>query len=328
MISPRRFLSSRQNILGLTIVAFFFFLALAAPRLSPPQDPDAPSPFKVVGRTFDRQPNPPGPEYVLGTAPRRADINLPGIGPEQSASSQMDIYHTLIWGSRSALQFGLVVALTAAAFGVFIGLVSGYAGGWLNGLLMRVTDAFLTFPPIAAVWLIERAIFSRLGIDFFIPPPDPTLGLQLVALLGLTPIMITLIVFTWMPYARIVNSLVIQLKGADYVIAAQAMGATPLHTIVRHLLPNAVAPAIVLMARDIGAVVILETAFTFIGLRGTVAWGLILVSSRDYVIGFGGNPFTYWWTFLPVALAIILFGIGWNLLGDGLNTMLNPRTRR
>jgi peptide/nickel transport system permease protein len=131
-----------------------------------------------------------------------------------------------------------------------------------------------------------------------------------------------------MPYARIVNSLVIQLKGADYVIAAQAMGATPLHTIVRHLLPNAVAPAIVLMARDIGAVVILETAFTFIGLRGTVAWGLILVSSRDYVIGFGGNPFTYWWTFLPVALAIILFGIGWNLLGDGLNTMLNPRTRR
>lgn len=72
----------------------------------------------------------------------------------------------------------------------------------------------------------------------------------------------------------------------------------------------------------------MASAFIFIGIGGNVAWGVILVTSRDYVIGLGGNPFAYWWTFMPVTLALILFSIGWNLLGDGLNTMLNPRTKR
>jgi len=97
---------------------------------------------------------------------------------------------------------------------------------------------------------------------------------------------------------------------------------------LRHLLPNAIAPAVVLVARDVGAMVILESAFTFIGMGGNTEWGVLLVTGRDYVIGMGGNPLAYWWTFLPVSLALVFFGVGWNLLGDGLNTMLNPRTAR
>jgi peptide/nickel transport system permease protein len=140
--------------------------------------------------------------------------------------------------------------------------------------------------------------------------------------------MLALIVFSWMPYARIVNALAAQLRSAEFVVAARALGASDRRIIVHHLFPNVIAPAIVLAARDIGSMVILESAFTFIGLRGTVAWGVLLVAARDYVIGIGGNPFAYWWTFLPVALALILFGVGWNLLGDGLNTMLNPYAGR
>ena len=76
------------------------------------------------------------------------------------------------------------------------------------------------------------------------------------------------------------------------------------------------------------AMVILESAFTFIGLGGSTEWGVLLVAGRDYTIGLGGNPLTYWWTFLPATLALVFFGIGWNLLGDGLNTLLNPRMPR
>jgi peptide/nickel transport system permease protein len=84
----------------------------------------------------------------------------------------------------------------------------------------------------------------------------------------------------------------------------------------------------VLGARDVGGMVVLTAAFTFIGLGGSTEWGDLLSISRDYIIGSGGNPLTYWWVFMPVTLALILFGIGWNLLGDGLNTVLDPRLSR
>ena len=141
------------------------------------------------------------------------------------------------------------------------------------------------------------------------------------------PILITFILFLWMPYARLMNA---QVRGAmtdDYVVAARSMGARGSRIIWRHLLPNTIAPAVVLAARDVGGVVVLACAFIFIGFGGNVAWGTMLVSSRDYVIGIGGNPFEYWWTFIPVSLALILFGVGWNLLGDGLNAALNPYER-
>jgi peptide/nickel transport system permease protein len=85
---------------------------------------------------------------------------------------------------------------------------------------------------------------------------------------------------------------------------------------------------IVLTARDVGAMVIVATAFTFIGMGTSTEWGTMLVTSRDYIIGSSGNPLTYWWVFLPVTLALVLFGIGFNLLGDGLNDMLNPQISR
>ena len=136
-----RFLSRWQNLLGLAIVLGFFFVAFAAPWLSPPDDPEAPSPFKVVGRSTDMIPHPPGGEARLGTV----------VG-------QLDIYHTIIWGARSALRFGLITTLLTAALGVLIGGVSGYLGGMANELLMRVTDAFLTFPLIAGVWLFRQIL--------------------------------------------------------------------------------------------------------------------------------------------------------------------------
>lgn len=319
----RRFFGRKSNLIGLALVLFFVLVAALAPRLAPPLNPDDPWPFKVYSQSFSRQPLPPAPDIPLGTTPQIQNLPQFGIAPGQDASYQWDVYYTLIWGARSALRFGLVVTVATAAIGVIIGLISGYVGGWFSLIVMRITDAFLAFPVIAGIWVIQRAFYTNI----YNPFSDPMALTGWEAFLyqsRIDPILITFILFLWMPYARLMNA---QVRGAmttDYVQAARSMGARGSRVIFRHLLPNTIAPAIVLAARDVGGVVVLACAFIFIGFGGNVAWGTLLVTSRDYVIGIGGNPFEYWWTFIPVSVALILFGMGWNLLGDGLNSLLNP----
>lgn len=322
----RRFFGRKSNLIGLALVLFFVLVAALAPRLAPPLNPDDPWPFKVYSQSFSRQPLPPAPDIPLGTTPQIQNLPQFGIAPGQDASYQWDVYYTLIWGARSALRFGLVVTVATAAIGVIIGLISGYVGGWFSLIVMRITDAFLAFPVIAGIWVIQRAFYTNI----YNPFSDPMALTGWEAFLyqsRIDPILITFILFLWMPYARLMNA---QVRGAittDYVQAARSMGARGSRVIFRHLLPNTIAPAIVLAARDVGGVVVLACAFIFIGFGGNVAWGTLLVTSRDYVIGIGGNPFEYWWTFIPVSVALILFGMGWNLLGDGLNSLLNPYER-
>lgn len=303
--ATRRFLSRRQNRIAVALVGVFMLVSAAAPALAPPADPAHPGGFRVVGRKTDLVPHPPGPNALLGT----------GAG-------QIDIFYSVVWGARSALRFGLIAASTAAAFGVLAGLFAGFVGGPVGGVLMRITDAFLTFPSAAGALLFTQLIYPP-------NPWDPPTSIQRAMIeLEITPVMIALIVFSWMPYARIIAASVTQLMEADFVLAARAVGARRRRIMFRHVLPNVISPAIVLVARDIGGLVILEAAFTFIGFSGIVEWGAVLVQNRSWIIGTLGNPFTYWWVYLPPTLALLFFAIGWNLLGDGLNDALNPRSER
>ena len=298
----RRFFSHWQGWLGVLLVGTFVALAVLAPLLAPPADPANPSDFKLVGRRTDRLPRPPSEQSPLGTA-----------------SGQIDIYYSLVWGTRAALRFGLIVAGSAAVIGVLVGAVSGYAGGRGSAITLRVTDAFLAFPVIAGVWLFEMAMFPPdVGTD-----PRPLAAFFEAA--NITPVMVALIAFSWMPYARLINTGISRLKTAEFVLASQSLGASRRRLIFRHLLPNSLSPAIVLLARDIGGMVILEAAFVFIGLSSGGPWAQMLVNNRNWIIGIAGNPLTYWWVYLPPTIALIFFGIGWNLLGDGLNDALNPR---
>lgn len=310
----RRFWSRWQNWLAAILVLSFTFVALAAPFLSP-NDPKKPGPFKVVGRSTETEPQPPSENAPLGTLPH-----------------QLSVYHALVWGTRDAMRFGLLVAFSTACIGVLFGAVAGYAGGAVNRTMMRVTDAFLTFPIIAGVVLLQQlwlnAVYTNGGAITNLyggsgPKAVSDSAIQ-VLLQHVDPLTISLILLSWMPYARLVNTLVIELKKTEFIIAAHALGATPERILFRHLLPNAITPAIVLVARDVGSFVILQATFTFIGLTGNSPWGFVLAAGRDWVIGPGGTIMTYWWTFLPATLLVILFGITWNLLGDGLSEVLDP----
>lgn len=318
----RHFFSRWQNWLAIVIVLMFVFVAIAAPLLSP-QDPAHPGPMKVVGERSNFEPKPPSRIAPLGTT-----------------SNQVSVFHALVWGTRSALLFGVIVTLISAVVGVFIGVISAYFEGWLNSVLMRITDAFLSFPVIAGIVVIQQLItiitYSggvRIypgGILMVTPAgnfaEDPMdIPFYLSQLLKIDPVMVALILLSWMTYARIMNTVVLHIKKADYIFAARAVGVRNRRIIFRHLLPNAIAPAIVLAARDIGGMVVLQATFGFIGFGRSSPWASLLVNGRDWIYNPGGI-FSYWWVFLPATLAIILFGIGWNLLGDGLNDALNPRT--
>ncbi len=298
----KRVLKYWPMLVGLLIISLFVFAAVAAPLLAPPSGPARPGIASGSGRPSDPTPRPPSPEAPWGTGAR-----------------QVDIYYAIVWGARSALRFGLITAGLTALLGVIIGTVSGYAGGWVNSALMRFTDAFLTFPVIAGIWLFYQT-FPKVGNDIELSPIQ-----EAVIRLRISPVMVGLILFSWMAYARLVNVNVIQLKQSDFVLAARSVGANGLRIQVRHLLPNALSPAIVLLARDIGGLVLLEAAFTFIGLGGATEWGRLLVENRDWVLGLSGNPLVYWWSYVPACLALIAFGLGWNLVGDGLADLLNPR---
>jgi peptide/nickel transport system permease protein len=318
MRNIKRFSSRWQNWIGVFLVSLFISVAIAAPLISP-DDPKSPGPFMLVHgfRSGDLQPYPPSVVPPLGT--------LPG---------QSDVFHALIWGTRGAIVFGLEVALLAAFLGLLLGAIAGYAGGIVNSLMMRITDAFLAFPIIAGVVFLSQlwtsALVSAGGMwdrftNVWVSVPGITLSPILVLLQAISPLMLILVMFSWMPYARLTNAIVITLKQVEFVQAARAVGAKPSRIILRHLIPNSIGPSIVLAARDVGSMVIIQAAFTFIGLDGSSTWGSILAMGRNWILGPGGGIFAYWWVYIPATLALVLFGIGWNLLGDGLGELLDPR---
>lgn len=313
----RRFFSRWQNWFATFLILIYVGVAVTAPYLSP-DDPKQPGPFMQVGRATRGEPQPPDENAILGMLPR-------GI----------DVFHALIWGSRDALQFGLIVTVSTALFGIFYGALSGVVSQRLSSLLMNIADSFLAFPPIAGVVFLQQlfaATVTAFGGLYFtsqfygqvIEITGPRTLIQTL-LETVNPLMVSLIVFSWMPYARLVNSIVLTLRQTDFVQAARALGGNPFWVIRRHLLPNSIAPAMVLAARDVGGVVLLQATLTFINIGGGSVWGSMLAQARNWVIGPGGNLFSYWWVFLPPTLAVMLFGIAWNMFGDGLSDVLDPR---
>ena len=292
----KHILTNPQLVIGGMIVLAFAIVALAAPLIAPPEGED---PYLIPRDGFSIPPQPPSQEHPLGTM-----------------QNQYDVLYGLVWGARVAFRIGLLITLGRALIGIMVGVVSGYTGGWLDGVLMRITDAFMAFPIIAVV-VVMVTLFGGGGI-----------GIQTADVERLLTLTLTL--FGWMQYARLVRGNVLAERAKEYVKAAISIGARDRRIIFRHVLPNSTQGLFVLIASDIGAMVVTVAALTFVGLAGNdmvADWGLMLQSSRNWIIGTPSNAFEFWYTYLLPSLAIVFFSIGWNLIGDGLREATDPRTR-
>lgn len=211
-----------------------------------------------------------------------------------------DVYSRVVWGSRLAVRLGVLSVLVAASGGVALGLVAGYYGGWVDSLISRILEIVLAFPGI----LFAIAIVAILG---------PSLD-NLIIALGL---------FGWPGYARVVRGSVLSAKHREYVEAARSTGARAGRIMARHLLPNVVAPVIILSATRFGGALLAGSGLSFIGLGVPIPqpeWGAIMATGREYLD-------TAWWVVVFPGAIIALAVLGVNLLGDGLRDVLDSHLR-
>ena len=211
-----------------------------------------------------------------------------------------DILSRLLYGGRISLTLAALAVVCSALLGVTLGLVSGYAGGWVDDVVMRVVDVQLSFPVI----MLAIAVIAVIGTS-------PT------ALVGV------LVLAGWVVYARTVRASVLSLKQQEYVQAARALGAGDLRIVVRHVLPNTQAPILVIATVQVATMILLESGLSFLGLGvqpPQPSWGSMLAEGRDYL----SNA---WWLATVPGIAISLAVLGANLVGDGLRDLLDPNLR-
>jgi peptide/nickel transport system permease protein len=219
--------------------------------------------------------------------------------PFGTDESGRDNFSRVIYGARITIPVALGVIAVASAFGVAVGAVSGYAGGWTDEALMRFVDVVLAFPSI----VLAMAITAALGP-------------------GLPHAMLAIVLVGWAEYGRLMRGQILAAKSNDYVAAARALGGSAGRVLLRHVLPNAFPPAVVKATLDIGNTIILIAALSFIGLGAVPPapeWGAMIAA--------GQSKFEYWWVATFPGLAILSVVLGFNFLGDGLQDILNPRLR-
>jgi len=211
-----------------------------------------------------------------------------------------DVFSRVIYGSRISLLVGFVSVGIATLIGIMIGAFSGYTGGIVDELIMRFVDLMMCFPTffliLAVIAVLEPSIWN------------------IMIVIGLT---------NWMGIARLVRAEILSIKNKEYVLAAKAMGFPKRRIIFRHVLPNALSPVYVVATLGIGGAILTESALSFLGIGvqpPTPSWGNILTQAKD-------NIEVAWWLSLYPGLAIFLTVMGYNLLGEGLRDIFDPRRR-
>jgi peptide/nickel transport system permease protein len=212
-----------------------------------------------------------------------------------------DVLARILYGGRVSLWVGFVAVGLSVAIGLALGLTAGYFGGLVDEAIMRLVDVMLCFP----------SFFLILAVIAFLEP-------------SLTNIMVVIGLTSWMGVARLVRAETLSLRGRDFVLASRVTGAGPVHIIVHHILPNAVAPVLVSATLGVAGAILVESALSFLGLGvqpPTPSWGNMLLEGKDVL------EIAPWLSVFP-GLAILLTVLGYNLLGESLRDLLDPRLRR
>ncbi|ALC16181.1 ABC-type dipeptide/oligopeptide/nickel transport system, permease component [Desulfuromonas soudanensis] len=268
-----RLQKNRMALLGAVIVLAMFILAVLAPFLA--GDPGA---INIAHRL-----QPPSLAYPLGTD----DLGR-------------DVLARILYGARISLLVGFVAVGIATSIGIVLGALSGYYGGWVDGLTMRFVDIMLCFP----------SFFLILAVIAFL---EPSIW-NIMIIIGLTG---------WMGVARLVRAEFLSLRERDFVVAARALGASDGRLIFRHILPNALSPILVSATLGVAGAILTESALSFLGIGvqpPTPSWGNMLIAGKQ-TLG------TAWWLSAFPGLAILVTVLGYNLLGEGIRDALDPRLK-
>ena len=257
-------------LVGLAIVGLFIAMAMF-PGFFSSQDP--------AGLRLEHRLSPPSAANWFGTD---------GVG--------VDVYSRVVHGARTTLATIVIVLGIAIFVGVGLGSVSGYLGGWIDGLLMRVADVFLAFPPLILA-LATNAVLGR----------------------GLQQTMFAVAFLWWPAYARLVRSQVLAVRKLEFVESARAIGATELRIVRRHVLPNVIDPVIVRASLDAGFVALTAASLSFLGLGAqppTPEWGRMVAEGQKFLLD-------QWWVAAFPGLALFVLVIGFNLIGEALSNRMH-----
>ena len=269
----RTFARNRLALLGLAIVLALVLVAIFAPLLAP----YAPS----IGDLRTTRLLPPSLAHWCGTDDQGRDI-----------------LSRLMHGARITLYVVTLVAVLAAPIGLLVGTVAGYAGGWLDAVLMRITDIFLAFPRL----ILALAFVAALGP-------------------GIENAVLAIAITSWPPYARIARAETLTLRHADYISAVRLIGASPARIVLRHIMPMCVSSVIVRVTLDMAGIILTAAGLGFLGLGAQPPmpeWGAMIANGRQYVLD-------QWWVAAAPGAAIFIVSLAFNLLGDGLRDALDPK---
>jgi peptide/nickel transport system permease protein len=266
------FAANKAALLGLALAILIALITIFGPLVYPSD------PFEMVGAPM----TPPGEELLFGTDYLGRDV-LAGI----------------VHGAKTTVLIGFSAALCSVTIGVIIGVLAGFYGGWVENLLMRITEFFQVLPGLLLA-MVMVALFS------------PSL-LTIIFAIG---------VVSWPGVARLTRAEFLKIKEREFVMAERAMGARDGSIMWRVILPNSLPPLIVAAALGVGVAILFEAALSFLGLGdpNTYSWGYMIGASRDFI-------WDTWWAVTFPGLAIFLTVLSISLIGDGLNDALNPKLR-
>jgi len=321
---------SPPGVLGAILVLAFMIIAIIGPYA-------APFGYDVQLTFFDPNANraPPGTQITI---PDNQLAEFLGVEPGNytlwlgSDDQGRDLLSRILYGARTSFVVAVMVMLVGPWIGIAIGLVAGYYGGKIDELLMRITDVFLAFPGLILAMAFSAVLPDRVAAFMNAHESIKTLFLSLFALkpqhagamANLVSVIIALWLVWWPGYARLARGMTLQEREKVYVQAAVALGVPTRRILSKHIFPNIIGPLLVILTMDIGAVILTEAGLSFLGLGAVppiADWGRIIYDGSQYF------PEAWWLVFFP-GLAILLTVLGFNLIGDTLRDVLDPKTRR